>query len=461
MNYPLLNTHRGVVFNPCYCAGDEITTNTANAASVILGLAHGNPKGDGIKLVRNTPMGEAYAMLAEAGAHFNLIVSEPPTGMTPLKGLPKPQKMLSEMPKPAGRKLFLDSAEAAPQADQGMDLGYATFLVTNALLSSFGEAMLVVNRESHALIEKDAQYSRVWCVAAESEGRVRLYIARDHRPLPGSGINYAQDRRKIRGNVVTPLSGLGNPDVLRKFNAVRDELQRRSVAQFDEWNIFLDNNRLKSRFSQFAIESKAVSAALVQDVQLLLYGKTMLDLAVMRDTRDRTTAILKNKQLKIPPDLLKAWEDTCRQIAVLAAPFARPSPVQRVAWLDEQDTIQCTRTFGPFEAGKSYHVTTQVITGKKLELRHRPGHSAKEEVLVTGQEVAVFLSTQHERHVFTQFPITEKMQGLHWQYVRPKCAHTLEDLITNFAMPEVQDIAEADTASYLKYRNRLEKLQTA
>jgi hypothetical protein len=36
----------------------------------------------------------------------------------------------------------------------------------------------------------------------------------------------------------------------------------------------------------------------------------------------------------------------------------------------------------------------------------------------------------------------------------------LEDLIVNFAMPEVQDIAEADPASYLKYRNRLEALQT-
>lgn len=460
MNHPQLNTNRGVIFNPCYCAGDEITTSTANVASVILGLAHGNPKGDGTKLVRNTPMGEAYAMLAEAGAHFDLIVSAPPTGTTPLKGLPKPQKMGTEMPKPAGRKLFIESTGPAPQADQGMDLGYATFLVTNALLSPFGEAMLVVNRESHVLIEKDAQYSRVWCVAAESEGRVRLYIARDHRPLPGSGVNYAQDRRKIRGNTVTSVSGLGNGDVVRKFNAVREELQRRSVAQFDEWNIFLDNNRLKSRFSQFAIESRAVTHALVHDVQTILYGNTMLDLAVMRDTRDRTTAILKNKMLKVPPDLLKAWEDTCRQIAVLAAPFARPSPVQRVAWLDEKDSIECTRTFGPFEAGKSYHMKTQVITGKKLELRHRPGHSAKEEVLVTGQEVAVFLETQHERHVFTQFPITEKMQELHYYYVRSNRAHTLEDLITNFAMPEVQDIAEADTASYLKYRNRLEKLQT-
>ena len=38
--------------------------------------------------------------------------------------------------------------------------------------------------------------------------------------------------------------------------------------------------------------------------------------------------------------------------------------------------------------------------------------------------------------------------------------HSLNDLITNFEMPDVQDIAESDPNLYLKYVNRLRALET-
>jgi hypothetical protein len=461
MNHPLLNQHRGVVFNPCYPSGDTLTESVANVTTASLAIAHGNPRGDGVRLLRNTPMGEACEMLLTAKARFDVIVSAPPAGTTPAKGIPKPQKAADTMPKPAGRKLFTDSAAAAPASPE-IDLGYATFLVANALLSPFGEAMLDLLPESYELVQKDLLFSRVWCVAAQPDGRTRLYIARDHRPLPGAPLNHAQDRRHIRGSILQ-YGGSDTAESLRKFTAVRDELMKRAAGNTGlEFNVYLEGNKLRTRFMQFAIESGATPPSLVSDAQQLLYGKTLIDLAVMRSTRDQTKAILTDKRLKVPPDLLRAWDEACRQIAILGAPFARPSPVQRVAWLDEQETITCTSEFaGDFKRGNSYVIRTHIITGKKLEYRHRPGHSKKEEVLVSGQEVVVAIVGENgHKHIFTQFPITEKMADLHYTYVRTKRAHTLEDLIVNFAMPEVQDIAEADPASYLKYRNRLEALQT-
>jgi hypothetical protein len=182
-------------------------------------------------------------------------------------------------------------------------------------------------------------------VAAQPDGRTRLYLARDHRPLPGAPLNHAQDRRHIRGSILQ-YGGSDTAESLRKFTAVRDELMKRAAGNTGlEFNVYLEGNKLRTRFMQFAIESGATPPSLVSDAQQLLYGKTLIDLAVMRSTRDQTKAILTDKRLKVPPDLLRAWDEACRQIAILGAPFARPSPVQRVAWLDEQETITCTSEF--------------------------------------------------------------------------------------------------------------------
>ena len=101
-----------------------------------------------------------------------------------------------------------------------------------------------------------------------------------------------------------------------------------------------------------------------------------------------------------------------------------------------------------------------------MEKRHRPGHKGHEDVLVTGQEVLISLQSPTTPggdgyfHAFTQFPITPEMVDEWHTYSRINVAHTLGELITNFKMPEVQDIAEADPASYVKYKKRLESLQT-
>ena len=375
MNYPALNPIRNVVFNPCFASGDKLTGEVAHAGSEIIGLANGNPRGDGTKLVRNTPMGEAYQMLEAVGARFDLIVSAPPAGTIPAKGLPKPARVETGMVKPAGRKLFM--ADAAPAAAPEIDLGYATWLVTNALLSPFGEALLIVNDASYALIKADANFSRVWAYQKTPAPTPDLptywwlYIARDHRPRFDNAPVHCEpyllqkgNRCSLRGTVIT-VHAEATPDSVKKFLVVRDEVSHKALSEStNDFNVLLDNNKVRLRFSPFAIESGAIPRQLVTSAEELLLGKTLLDLAIMRDTRDRVTAILADKRLKIANGLIKGFDDACGQLAILSAPFSRPSPMQRVAWLDEQDTVECTRDFGPFKAGEHYLISTRTITGR-------------------------------------------------------------------------------------------------
>ena len=452
MTYPALNPNRRVVFNPCVPSGDKLTFDVGVVASELLGIAHGNPKGEGLKLIRHTTLGEAFAMLDAVCASFDLIVSAPPAGVAPSKGLPKPPSTT-----PAGRKLLMSADAPAPE----IDLGYAVWLVTNALLSPFGEAMLVLTQESYELVKRDPNAKRIWAVVPGNDAKVKIYLAREHRPRPGftsypPGQN--PDRYNIHGTVYGQWQG-NHQDSLRKFALVREELSRRALALTDDWNVVLDHNKLRVRFSPYALETGAVPRSLATEVETLLRDKTLLDLAVMRDTRDKAKALLTDKRLKVPPAVIAAFADVCRQMATLTAPFTRPSPVQRVAWLDEQDSIKCTRSFATFKAGESYPIRTESIMGKKTETRHRPGFGP-EEVLVTGQEVLVAIrDTEGDDHAFTQFPVTEEMDE--WHNYTADYAHTLSDLITHFAMPEVLDIAEADPKTYNLYRKRLENLQTA
>jgi hypothetical protein len=300
-----------------------------------------------------------------------------------------------------------------------------------------------------------------------------LYLARDHRQPYGQPVvpheiigDEGMFRSKRIKGITLNHATCGQVDSIKKFMTVRDEISRKQLnAGGDDWNVLLDDGKFRVKFSPYAIDTGAIPRDLVTKVEGLLRGKTPLDLAVMRDTRDQTTAILKDKRLKIPPAVVAAFADVCKQMAILSAPFTRPSPVQRVAWLDEQNTIECIRDWGCFRAGEHYDVATQTITGRKTEKRHRPGFGT-EDVLVTGQEVLIRLYANHQKggdgfwHAFTQFPITKEMPE--WTtYTHNGAAHTLSDLIINFAMPEVLDIAEADPASFEKYHKRLQALQSA
>jgi hypothetical protein len=465
MIHPALNTNRQTIFDPCYSAGSTAMMQVAPLGSDLLGLAHGAPKGAEIKLLR-IPMGEAYQMLDAVGTRFDLIVSAPPLGTVPAKGLPKAAKAADAAP--VGRKLFFAGpTDAAPE----VDAGYATWLVTNALLTPFGEAMLRVRPGSYGLIAKDPNFTRVWRVVEEFSVEdlgheypkyYRLFIARDHRRLPGSDPMKSSnqptesERRMIRGSVVTWNNRA--TDTVKKFYAIRDELQRRSLADFSEHNLRLDNNLLRVRFTEFQIMSGHLPQDILDDVEKMR-NRSLVDLAVMRDSRDMAKKIFRDKRLNIAPGLVQAFDDVCQQMVTLTAPFVRPSAVQRVAWLDEQNSIKCQRAFATFEAGKMYPLQTRVITGLKEEKRHRPGHKDPEDVLVTGQEVMIVVDNPDvgDCHCFTQFALTPKMDefaefsGL---------AHSLNDLITNFEMPDVQDIAESDPSLYLKYVNRLRALET-
>lgn len=463
MNYPALNPNRSVVFDPCVTSGAKLLTEVSNATSELLGLAHGPVRGDGIKLIRNASLGDTFQMLGRVTARFDLIVSAPPAGTIPSKGLPKPMK-IGEVAKPTVRRILHNRPADAPAPE--IDHGYAVFLATNALLSPFGEAMLIVSGASFSLIEKDVQFSRVWRVYAETLDSIVLYVAKDHRQPPGTkptfGVAHPVNRGELRGEVINAHNR--TPDTYQKFVAVREEILRQNTTDLtDDFNIRLDNERIRLRFTDFQTVSGAIPRSLVDEAETLLRNKSLLELAVMRDTRDQARRILTDKRLKVPPGVIAAFNEVCAQLAIQSAPFNRPSPVQRVAWLDEQNTIECLREWAGFRVGESYQLQTRVITGKKLEKRHRPGHG-QEEVLVTGQELVVAVFNHHVNvwSIFTQYqPSDETRMEIANHFSGPSTNyHLLADLITSFKMPEVQDIAEADPALYMKFRKRLEALQT-
>lgn len=486
-NYPALNQNRGVIFDPFQLDGGNLLSAVANPTSTLLGL--GEPTVANMRTIKS-PLPKLLGMADSVGLRFDLIVTSVPTGATvSSEGVPPAPKagaVAAKVLAPVKRKLlFAPSSEESTAVPEiklipPMDAGYAAWLVVNHMLTPFGEAMLIVPTASWLThIKNCPMYNRVWATEnaggfADPENRMLLYIARDFKRSAGPGVSLAPTaacRKTWLSNCTVYDSLTARANCITHFDVLRDQARRENGDLTDALpNVYLWEGKLRIRFSAFETLTGKFPTALIEDCNKFA-NRSLVDLAVMKDTRERVISILKNKSLRIGDDALKVFEDLCLQMKHMTAPFTRPSPTQRVAWLDENGTIACTNDFSTFKKGKTYHIETVVVTGRKKEIRHRPGFGS-EEILVSGQELLLKLGDQpvgpdgsyeattleHFYHCFTQFALSAEMPEA--SDYEPQHQHTLSELTENFAMPDVLDIAEADPATYNKYVERLKKLQT-
>ena len=129
--------------------------------------------------------------------------------------------------------------------------------------------------------------------------------------------------------------------------------------------------------------------------------------------------------------------------------------MQRLGYLDESDTIECTSNgLIGFSKGKSYPLRSETIENVKIENRKRPETGSKERVEITGQELLFTIRDDHDKwHAFTQYEIAPRF--------RIEDYHQLAELLENFDIPAVPDVAEARPALYQEYLNRLTALEHA
>ena len=403
-------------------------------------------------------------LFRDVGVKFPLVVLNPPYGLRwPTTHLPPPPA--------AGRRVGYSGRRLA---EPHLDSTYATWLMAHSLLAPYGEGYLIANASTVELTMANCPLMQHawWHLTMpnffpDAPGLERVsvvYFAADHRhgphrmELPSASlpeleaaVRQAALRRNswIRGLHMDRTGSINEEsgaDIRERFAAAKQEWDRRQAAlkgEHGEWNIYLRGGRIAIHLTPFQTLSGQVPKTFAEALYRLR-GRTPLEMMVMRDTREALEQALHSKIWRVHPALLTALEKAREQFDDVRTPFTRPALAQRVGWLDEQDAIKCLRDWGTFEAGKSYSLNTVTFNGKKVEWRE--GKEGIEEILVTGQELAIMVNDGTAKHAFTHHVL--KSEEPPAELSGTDHFHGLRDLLDHFELPDVPDLAMRQPARY-------------
>ena len=421
-------------------------------------------------------IGQIFPMFSEVNFKFDLAVLNPPFSLR------WAASNFSSIPG------IEDAARAASFGSTGnrrgptIDSTLATYLMALDRMSTTGEAMMICNEATALRLiapREEARHIWLWLTlpnffssTIQDMKIAVIYFAKDHHAaephklqfekcpsaLDLSGINRKQ---LISGQTIDTnrwlSSGQEHRLTVNPFDAVAGEWKRQKDEENGkrEWNIKLANNgRIQTWLTPFDRISGRVPVELVEELQKL-HNKRPMELVVQRDQREALKRATEGNVWRVSPELAKAVTDAIESYNSQRAPFIRLNPVQRLGYLDESDSIECIGNgLIGFSKGKSYPLRSETIENVKIEIRKRPETDSKERVEITGLELLFTVRDDHDQwHAFTQHEIEHRSRIDHY--------HELTELLENFNIPNVPDVAEARPTLYQEYLNRLTLLEIA
>jgi predicted RNA methylase len=413
-------------------------------------------------------IGKVFPMLAEVNFKFDLAVLNPPFSL---------RWAASNFAAIPGIE---EAARAASFGSTGnrcgptIDSTLATYLMALDRMTTTGEAMMICNEATaRRLIAPRAEARHIWLWLTFPNffpGTIQnmevavLYFAKDHQGAEPHKFQFSKCPSGLdcqTGSVLSTISrkqlitGQERRVTVDPFDAVAGEWKRIRDEERGkrEWNIQLGTNgRIHTWLTPFDRIAGRVPMELVEDLQKL-HNKRPMELVVQRDQREALKRATEGNVWRVAPDLAKAVTDAIESYNAQRAPFIRLNPVQRLGYLDESDTIGCIGNgLIGFSKGKSYPLRSETIENVKIETRKRPESDTKERVEITGLELLFTIRDDHDHwHAFTQHEIEHRSRIEHY--------HQLAELLENFEIPVVPDVAEARPALYREYIKRLNALE--
>lgn len=308
-----------------------------------------------------------------------------------------------------------------------------------------------------------------------------LYFARGHRGGPARHLHswpaadlqtavagalkeLASQRLALRaGPYVRTYAGGHTPDTVSLWDAVALEWRTVQAANRPgdaRWNIWLQpNGTLGTNLTPFQ-----ATQPILKDKYLRLHalrGRHPMQLVLQTAERKELQAVVHGDTWRVEPRVLEAVAAALAEYHAVRAPLYPLNPIQRLGYLDEQDTIRCRADLGPFRAGQDYPVETMTVrikrSGQKLNLE-----GGVDEVLWEGSDLAIYLKdAEGVRHLFME----ERLRGddvrlsIQRDDEPSPIEFTLQALADHFDVPEVPDVSTRDPAGYQRNLDLLTTLE--
>ena len=417
-----------------------------------------------------------YPMLNAVKAKFDLLVLNPPYSLQWASDrfacVPNIKNWVrsAAFGKPGARK--------APAIDSTL----ATYLCAIESLSDYyGEGMMICNNATcERLIEPILASQNIWLKVVLPNffpGTVQdMEIAVLYFAKIGTGKNmqkitlpnaHPDTIRLALRDVHCPLrdrlyGGIATGSV-QPVQAAKAEFQRiheAKVGAHGGFNIYFDSNKqLRGYLTPFQNLSGTISREVVDELQKL-DGRRIMELVIMRDTREILSRAVTGGVWRVHPDVPVALTKALTDYETARAPLTPLSPIHRLGYLDENEEIECRVTDSAFTAGQSYPLTSETVAILLVECRKKPQYmrhtpdDSEETVETSGQDLLIRIRDAHGNwHGYTQHPIG----------IRPDChaLHRLPELLKTFVIPAVKDVAEIQPERFAHFTRKLMELEAA
>jgi hypothetical protein len=387
----------------------------------------------------------AVPLLIETNAKFDLLVANPPFSLTwpcddqPLNSTLATFRWMLQLLNPRGQGMLLCNAASIVKLQQHFPHDLAAHVHTLALLPNY--------------FPHTGRWQEMTLAA--------LYFSPSHSPtssphtidltaLPADDTTLTTLRQRLtRFPHQFDIRHSEDPatDPLPRFRAVATELDDRRQqrrAGHAAYNILLrPNGTLSTYLTPFERYAKApkLPRALIEDLASL-NNRHLRDLVVARSQRSALEAAVHGTVWRVDPQLPTALAKATAEYNALRTPISILNDVQRLGFIDEENTLLCTKAIHGCQPGQRYPITTQVTEGRTIQ--HRPrydrpplypnGPHPKEEIHTRGMELEITVKTPNGPLHFTHHP------NLSQRTLKPT---PLQTLISHFQIPHVPALEEA------------------
>ena len=151
-----------------------------------------------------------------------------------------------------------------------------------------------------------------------------------------------------------------NDETLELWQVVKETIAEEAGKTVKvPWNLWLDvGGHIRTALSRF--EEKSVKTNKREAERLFnLTGKTPMELVLQRAERDNLLHVLDHGGWKVQPELRAAVAAAIQQYHAARAPLYPLPDIQRLGYLDEQDTIECKADLTLYRETKPHTIKTE------------------------------------------------------------------------------------------------------
>lgn len=419
-------------------------------------------------------IGKLYPLLVEGDWHCDLIGLYPPN----VEWLTSDFADLSNSDIQPVRDIY------AKQGEQ-INSVLATYLVALDRLTERGEGLVLAPTHlvdrlfdyramSHVWVRLTLDYNPITESTERQELLSVLYFAASHTSGPRElrGIKSFDQLREIavtvQGRRFIDRHGYsiitaGDRDVTtaKKWDAIRTEYGQRQKRDRGDYNLMVKGDKFSVQVSRFDQIRRDLS---VPEKQALyaLHDKAPSQLILQSAGRQALLSLLESGKWRIHPDVLPMVKNSIGEYDSVRSPLNPLPDTQRLAYLDECTSIACKNDFAGFKAGQTYELETATVEVTRIKNKANE-QGEQEQILCSGMELAVWIKDESgKRNLFIEH---RYMSDQYRVYVPPSGKaltgdYSTQDLLDNFIIPEVPDVAAIRPEQFAEYKKRLDRIAT-